>query len=69
MMKAIQGNDYFYVITRSQRGAPLAAEAKPLSDEEAGGWSLFLRSIKVCDPSREEHPCPDADALPGTPDN
>ena len=64
MIKTIQGNDYFYVITRAWRGAPIPRDAAPPLDEtEIGGWALFMKSISVCDPSREEaHPCPEPES-------
>lgn len=60
MMKTIRGNDFFYVITRSLRGEPIAKDAEPDIDEaEIGGWALYLKSISVCDTGRpEDHPCP-----------
>jgi len=60
MMKTIQGNDFFYVITRSLRGEPIEPGEKPEIEEAViGGWSLFLKSISVCDPGQPEtHPCP-----------
>ena len=77
MIKTIQGNDFFYVVTRARRGPPIEAEA-PAADrapaaenrdaiEEAviGAWSLYLKSVGVCDTERTSHPCPEA---PETPD-
>lgn len=58
MIKAIRGNDYFYVVARARRGEPLDEDAPAMSEEEAAGWSLFLRSIRLCDSTREEHACP-----------
>jgi len=60
MLKAIQGDEHFYVISLAQRGAPLADDAKAMSDEEIAGWSLYLRGISVCDDT-PEHPCPEPD--------
>jgi len=61
MIKTIQGNDYFYVITRAMRGDPIPKdEAPPIEETEIGGWAVFMKSISVCDPSRAAaHPCPD----------
>jgi hypothetical protein len=58
MLKAIQGKDNFYVISRAQRGSPLADDAEPLSEVEIAGWSLYLKAISLCDDS-PEHPCPE----------
>ena len=57
MLKAIQGKDNFYVISRAQRAPPLADDAQPLSETEIAGWSLYLKAISLCDDSAE-HPCP-----------
>ena len=60
MLKAIQGKENFYMITRAQRGAPLAEGSKALSDEEIAGWTLYLKAISLCDDS-PEHECPEPD--------
>ena len=57
MIKAIQGNDFFYVISRALRQAPLAPGAQALTEETVAAWSLYLRAISLCDPGRPEHPC------------
>jgi len=58
LIKAIRGNDNFYVISRARRSEPLQTDASPLSDREMGEWSLYMRSIKLCDPRDNAHPCP-----------
>jgi hypothetical protein len=60
MIKAIRGNERFYVITRALRGPPLAEGEKPVAEEEIAGWSVYLRAITLCDGARPEHPCPAA---------
>lgn len=57
MLKAIQGEENFYVISRAQRAPPLADDAEPLSEAEIAGWSLYMKAISLCDGS-PEHPCP-----------
>lgn len=64
MIKAIQGNEFFYVVTRAQRGPPLTDGARALNDTEMASWSLYLRAITVCDSERPEHPCDGSAALP-----
>ncbi len=61
LIKAIQGSDYFYVITRTRQIVQLDPEhtAPPIPDEEMAAWSLYMRGISVCDPRVEDHPCPD----------
>ena len=60
MIKTIQGNEYFYIVTRAWRGAPIPPEeGPPLDETEIGGWALYMKSVQVCDPSRPDaHPCP-----------
>ena len=58
LIKAIRGTDNFYVISRARRSEALQNEQSPLSSEEMGEWSLYMRSIKLCDPRSAEHPCP-----------
>ncbi|MGE0625966.1 MAG: hypothetical protein AB7I04_09660 [Pseudomonadales bacterium] len=59
LMKTIQGNDAFYIITRGERGAPIPEGGKPsVEDVEVGAWALYLRSVTVCDDARAGHACP-----------
>jgi len=67
LIKAIQGNDYFYAVTRAKRIAPIREvidedeeQAPPISDAEMAQWSTYMRTITVCDTLRAEHPCPAA---------
>ena len=61
LIKAIQGNDRFYVVTRAKR-VPVQAEGekvKPISDTEMAIWSTYIRAISVCDAELGDfHPCP-----------
>ena len=59
MLKTIQGNDAFYVVQRIRRVEPFESElTAPMRNEEMGLWSLYFRSITLCDDGRTEHPCP-----------
>lgn len=58
IIKAIQGEDFFYVISRARRSDALQNNAPPLTKKEMGEWTLYMRSIKVCDPRSQNHPCP-----------
>ena len=58
LIKAIRGKDNFYVISRARRSEPLRTDAPPMSEQEMGEWSLYMRSIKLCDPRDNAHPCP-----------
>ena len=59
LIKAIQGEDFFYVVSRARRSDALQNDAPPLSQKEMAEWSLYMRSIKVCDPRSDDHPCPE----------
>lgn len=67
MIKTIQGKEYFYVVTRALRGAPIPKdEAPPIDESEIGGWAVFMKSIQACDARQPEaHPCPDPAGQPG----
>ena len=75
MIKTIQGNDFFYVITRARRGPPIERtdssetadgsstalskpQELPMEKEIVGAWSIYLKTIQVCDPDKPEHLCP-----------
>jgi len=58
MVKAIQGRDYFYTITRGRRLPAFAADKQVLTARTMAEWSTYLKAIGVCDPRRPEHPCP-----------
>ncbi len=61
LIKAIRGNDYFYVITRTRQIAAVdeQTDSPPIAKEEMAAWSLYMRGISVCDPRVEDHPCPE----------
>ena len=59
MIKTIRGNDHFYVITRSKRGPPVVEDQPAIEEETVAAWSLYLKSIGVCDSRSAAHPCPD----------
>lgn len=58
MIKAIRGNDHFYVVSRSKRGPPVVEGTPAIAEEVVAAWSLYLKSIGVCDTGSSEHPCP-----------
>ena len=61
IMKAIQGNDFLYLLRLNKRVAAFEDASSEVNQQEVGSWSSYLSRIKLCDASREEHPCPDAD--------
>ena len=55
MLKAIRGDDWFYVISRSSRDAKVAntAELEP----RLAAWSIYMRDVLLCVPDSVAHPC------------
>jgi hypothetical protein len=49
-VKAIQGNDSFYVVQKAFKAEP--------SKEQMATWTAFLRKISVCDSRIPERACP-----------
>lgn len=49
MMKAIKGNDSFYLVQRAIRGVPTPAQLERTK--------LYLDGVSVCDTRRPAHPC------------
>lgn len=58
LVKAILGNDHFYTISHTKRSDPLANQQTPISKKEMASWSLYMRSVKLCDSANTKHPCP-----------
>jgi len=60
LVKAIQGKENFYVVSREMR---LGEQQKNLSEESIqtiiARWSSYLATISVCDSNSSQHPCPD----------
>ncbi len=68
VVKTIQGNDYFYVVTRNHE-VPAFGEPSSGNDQDTvdgvtselsdivGALSLYMRTVTLCDDAREEHPC------------
>lgn len=58
MIKAIAGNDYFYLIKLHKRIKAFDINQPELGKKEIATWSSYIRGISLCDPSKPEHPCP-----------
>jgi hypothetical protein len=63
MIKAIQGAEQFYIVSRSRSTPPFAPEAEPMSVEDMALWSTWLGGVKLCDTRGTAHPCPAADGV------
>ena len=58
MIKAIAGNEYFYLIRILKRIKPFDVDQPEFAKREIAEWSSYIRSISLCDPGQSEHPCP-----------
>jgi hypothetical protein len=50
LLKAIKGNDSYYVVQKAFRFEP--------TDEQISRWVLYLRTVGVCDTRLADRPCP-----------
>ena len=50
LLRAIQGNDSFYVVQKAWKYAP--------ADEEIAVWSRFMSGVSVCDSRMKGRECP-----------
>lgn len=60
LAKTIQGATGTWVIVRARRVPAYDDGGLGLAEAEIGAWSLAMRSITLCDPDADEHPCPAA---------
>jgi len=58
MVKAIRGDDYFYLVKILKRVEPFEANQPDFAEEEIAEWSSYLRNITLCNTSKPDHPCP-----------
>lgn len=58
MLKAIQGKEQFYIVSRSRVTAPLEPDVIPLDATEMATWSEWFGDISLCDTRLPAHPCP-----------
>ena len=59
LVKTIRGDTHFFVITRARR-VPVIKQGgdMPMPPAIMAEWSLYLRSITVCNATDQRHPCP-----------
>jgi len=60
MVKAIQGDDYFYLVKIVKRVQPFEANQPGFAKQEIAEWSSYLRNITLCNSTKGDHPCPDS---------
>ena len=59
MVKAIQGEDYFYFVKMFKQIEPFIANEAEFQAEEIAIWSTYLRKISLCNSKNMAHSCPD----------
>ncbi len=58
--KAIQGNDYLYIVRMVRRVPPFEPHQPEVRDEEVAGWATYLQRVSLCNPDlADAHPCPE----------
>jgi|GEM_PF-640937 len=62
MIKAIRGDDYFYVIRLVKRLDPFEVNEPEMSKSEIAAWSSYMKKIIVCNTAKSRHPCPGTEA-------
>ncbi len=67
LIKAIRGNENFYVIALTRRTTSGESTRPPVSDAEMAVWAAYMRTVTVCDPTRPEHPGPTSGEAPEQP--
>ena len=58
LTKVIQGNEHFYVIRLVKRVAPFKRHQANIMPQEVANWADYLKRIKLCDPEKPDHSCP-----------
>ncbi|HIG39990.1 MAG: hypothetical protein ABGY96_16665 [bacterium] len=57
LIKAIQGNDFFYIV-RFLKNVPVFEKGKAeFTNEEVANWSSFLKRVSLCDDDAADHEC------------
>ena len=60
LVKAIQGRENFYVVSREMRlGEQQKNLAEDVIQQTIARWSSYLATISLCDTNSSQHPCPD----------
>lgn len=57
MLKAIQGDVYFYILKLLKRVAAFEPQQPDISEGEIAQWATYFKLLIVCNDS-EDHPCP-----------
>ena len=57
LTKAIQGNDYLYIIRLIRKVPIFESGEASIAEAEIAAWSTYIRDITLCDSQDEQHPC------------
>lgn len=57
LVKAIKGNDYFYIVRFVDRIPPFEVNEPEFAKRKIATWSTYMRLIGLCDPESEDHAC------------
>jgi|TARA_Y100000310_G_scaffold344463_1_gene457363 hypothetical protein len=62
MVKAIQGDEYFYILKLLKRVAAFEPNEADMSEGEIAEWATYFKLLVVCDDS-EHHGCPEGNSI------
>jgi hypothetical protein len=57
-VKTIEGKDKFYVVQKAWRTEKYELDELPLTEDDIVKWTLYLKSVQVCDSRIQEQACP-----------
>ena len=58
IIKAIDGDDYFYIIRIQKFVKPFKLNQSKFNKHEMANWSQYFAKIKLCNSASSKHPCP-----------
>jgi len=58
LIKAIKGDDYFYVVRVLKRLPAFDVNEPDFGKEKMADWATWFRQISLCNSARTDHPCP-----------
>ncbi|MEX2489865.1 MAG: hypothetical protein WD356_10115 [Pseudomonadales bacterium] len=61
LIKAIQGNDYLYIVRMLERIPPFEVNQPDFATGKMAQWASYFKMVSLCDTAREEHSCPEAE--------
>ncbi len=58
LLKAIQGHDFLYIISVTERVPPFPINGSEVDRQDVATWANYLSRIRLCDSESADHPCP-----------